>query len=72
MRKQAEHIGYKIVCLPGYSKVSVIESDYQIGGGDRMSIKRIDAATLELAELWSDINGTTVEEELEIELQLAE
>lgn len=37
-----------------------------------MRIKRIDAATLELAELWADINGTTVEEELGIELQLAE
>ena len=37
-----------------------------------MKITRIDAATLELAELWADINGTTVEEELRIELQLAE
>lgn len=37
-----------------------------------MSVKRIDAATLELAELWSNINGTTVEEELELELQLSE
>ena len=37
-----------------------------------MKITRIDAAPLELAELWSEINGTTVEEELGIELQLAE
>jgi len=37
-----------------------------------MAIKRIDAATLEMATLWADINGTTVEEELNIELQLAE
>ena len=37
-----------------------------------MSTRRIDAATLELAELWSEINGTTVDEELWIELQLAE
>ena len=37
-----------------------------------MSTRRIDAETLALAELWADINGTTVEEELGIELQLAE
>jgi hypothetical protein len=37
-----------------------------------MKITRIDADTLALAELWADINGTTVEEELGIELQLAE
>ena len=37
-----------------------------------MNITRIDAETLELAALWSDINGTTIEEELAIELQLAE
>lgn len=37
-----------------------------------MNIRRIDAATLELAELWSEINGTTVEEELGIELQLTD
>ena len=37
-----------------------------------MSVKRIDAATLELAELWASVNDTTVEEELELELQLSE
>ena len=37
-----------------------------------MSTRRIDAETLALAELWSDINGTTLEEELQIELQLSE
>jgi hypothetical protein len=37
-----------------------------------MKITRIEAETLELAQLWADINGTTVEEELKIELQLAE
>ena len=37
-----------------------------------MSVKRIDAATLELAELWASVNETALEEELTIELQLAE
>ena len=37
-----------------------------------MAIRRIDSDTLELAALWADINGTTVEQELETELQLAE
>ena len=35
-------------------------------------IRRIDADTLELAALWADINGTTVEHELTIELAIAE
>lgn len=35
-------------------------------------VRRIDSDTLALAALWSDINGSTIEEELAIELQLAE
>jgi len=37
-----------------------------------MDIRRIDSETLELAILWADINGTTVEQELATELSLAE
>jgi len=35
-------------------------------------MRRIDSETLELAQLWADVNGTTLEQELETELQLAE
>ena len=36
-----------------------------------MTTRRIDSETLAIAALWAEINGTTVEDEIEIELQLA-
>jgi len=36
-----------------------------------MAIRRIDSETLAIATMWAEVNGTTVEDEIEIELQLA-
>ena len=36
-----------------------------------MATRRIDSETLAIAALWAEVNGTTVDEEIEIELQLA-
>jgi hypothetical protein len=33
--------------------------------------RRIDSETLEIAALWAEVNGTAIEDEIEIELQLA-
>lgn len=35
-------------------------------------VRRIDSHTLELAELWASVSGTSIEEELETELQLTD
>jgi hypothetical protein len=35
-------------------------------------VRRIDAHTLELAELWASVRGTSIEEELATELALSE
>lgn len=35
-------------------------------------VRRIDADTLELAELWASVQGTSIEEELATELALSE